>query len=245
MVFRLLLFQPSEQLSQFPESIALMNLLRALEFGASAVLLYELAHIAVAHALKVKIYRVGINWRGVFIQRQRALPSQNLAIALAGPSLTLALAALFRSTSPDFSLCALLVCVANLLPLPDSDGLRALRIVQNLDDRSLLAEPASTRVLNISEGRRRLYVSAQPAGSGPQQLRRFKPQYDRVRITSGPYKGRFIGARVAGFVGPEISISNTVYSLHDQARVAARFFDRTATQVQTELKSMGLDSELV
>lgn len=223
-----------------------MKLLRALEFGASAILLYELAHIAVAHALKVRIYHVGMSWRGVYIRRARAMPPQSLAIALAGPSLTLALALLFRSISPDFALCNLLVCIANLLPLPGSDGLRAFRLVLNLNDLSSLAQPSSTRVLDISEARRRLYVSAQPARS-PQspQLGRPKPQYDRVRITSGPYKGRFIGTRVAGFTGPEISLSNTVYSLHDQARVAARFVDRTAAQIQIELKSMGLNSELI
>ena len=114
------------------------------------------------------------------------------------------------------------------------------------NDQSLLAEPALARVLDISEARRRLLNSAQPATSvrSPQPSRS-KPQFDRIRITSGPYKGRFIGARVAGFTGPEISISHCVYSLHDQAGVAARFFDLRAAQVQTELKAMGHDSELI
>ena len=48
-----------------------MNLLKAVEFGAVAISLYELAHIGVAHALKVKIHQVGIGWRGVYVRRER------------------------------------------------------------------------------------------------------------------------------------------------------------------------------
>jgi hypothetical protein len=223
-----------------------MRPITALEFGASAILLYELAHIAVAHALKVRVFHVGITWRGVYVRRERAMPLQNLAIALAGPSLTLALAVLFRNASPGFALCNLLVCIANLLPLPASDGLRIFLLTKNLSNRRFDPETGPAAVVDISQGRRPALATQPASGHVRAPLPfRVKPQYDRIRITSGPYKGRFIGAHVTGFTGPEISLSHSVYPLHDQPRAAARFFDRRASQLQTELKAMGINSELI
>jgi Zn-dependent protease len=131
-----------------------MKLLEALEFGLLAILLYELAHVAVALALRVKVYQVGISWKGVYLRRERGTPRRNLAIALAGSAVTLGLALLVHRVSPGFALCSVVVGLANLLPIPASDGLRAFLLARNFGALMQPAEAPSTRVVDISVGRR-------------------------------------------------------------------------------------------
>ncbi len=108
-----------------------MQIQDALTFGLAATLLHEVAHLAVAWALKVKVHQVGLNYRGPYIRREAGTAKQNLAITLAGPLSNLWLALLFYRLSPNFALCNLVIGVTNLLPIPASDGSRALRLLSN------------------------------------------------------------------------------------------------------------------
>ncbi len=107
-----------------------MRLTDALTFGLAAMLLHEMAHLAAALMLKVPIHQVGINWRGPYIRRRSGTARQNLAITLAGPGMNLWLALLFHHISPNFALCNLVLGVSNLLPIPASDGTRALHLIR-------------------------------------------------------------------------------------------------------------------
>jgi Zn-dependent protease len=106
-----------------------MQIQDALIFAIAAMILHEMAHVVAALALKVKVHQVGINWRGPYIRRASGTAKQNLAITLAGPSINLWLALLFYRTSPNFALCNLVIGVTNLLPIPASDGSRALHLL--------------------------------------------------------------------------------------------------------------------
>ncbi len=94
------------------------------------MLLHEMGHIASALALKVPIHQVGISWRGPYIRRQPGTAKQNFAITLAGPGVNLWLALVFHHISPNFALCNLVIGVSNLLPIPASDGTRALNLIR-------------------------------------------------------------------------------------------------------------------
>jgi Zn-dependent protease len=107
-----------------------MQLYDAFTSGIAAMVLHELAHIAAALTLKVKIHQVGINWRGPYIRREIGTAKQNLVITLSGPGINLLLALLFHRMSPNFALCNLVIGVTNLLPIPASDGSRALHIIR-------------------------------------------------------------------------------------------------------------------
>ena len=106
-----------------------MHLRDALLSGLAAMLLHEMGHIAAALTLKVKIYQIGIRWKGAYIRRQFGTARQNLIITVAGPGINLWLALLFYRISPNFALCNLVIGVTNLLPIPASDGSRALDLI--------------------------------------------------------------------------------------------------------------------
>jgi Zn-dependent protease len=112
------------------EGITSMQLTDAFTSGIAAMILHEWAHVAAALALKVKIYQVGINWRGPYVRRNAGGPTQNLAITLSGPGINLLLAMMLLRTSPNFALCNLVIGVSNLLPIRASDGSRALHIIR-------------------------------------------------------------------------------------------------------------------
>ena len=97
--------------------------------GLAGIILHEMAHMATAVALKVRIHQVGMNWKGPYIRRESGTNSQNLAITLAGPGINIALSLFFFHVNPGFALCNLVLGVSNLLPLPSSDGSRALRLL--------------------------------------------------------------------------------------------------------------------
>jgi Zn-dependent protease len=95
-----------------------------------AVGLHEIGHIAMASALGVRVYRVGISWKGPFIHRDVGTDAQNLAITLAGPAINLLLALAFYRIQPGFALSNLVLGACNLFPSALSDGSRALRLFQ-------------------------------------------------------------------------------------------------------------------
>jgi hypothetical protein len=100
-----------------------------------AVILHELAHVALASALRVRVYQVGMSWRGPFIRRDPGTTGQNLAITLAGPGINLVLAFLLHRINPGFALNNLVLGCCNLLPFPSSDGLRALSLLKTMRKR--------------------------------------------------------------------------------------------------------------
>lgn len=59
-----------------------------------ALSLHEGAHLLMARLLRVRVKRIGINWRGPFIIRDPGEPVANACIALAGPLVNLAMALL-------------------------------------------------------------------------------------------------------------------------------------------------------
>jgi Zn-dependent protease len=105
-----------------------MNLASAI----AAVVLHEAAHIAMAWVLRVKIYRVGMSWRGPYIRRESGTDRQNLAISLAGSGVNLALALAMLHISPSFALNNLVLGIWNLLPFPASDGSRARQVLAGM-----------------------------------------------------------------------------------------------------------------
>jgi Zn-dependent protease len=97
-----------------------------------AVLLHELAHLAAAFAIRVRVYQVGISWKGPFIRRESGTAIQNLAITLAGPGINLLLAFLLHHINPGFALYNFVLGLCNLLPFPSSDGSRALSLLTTI-----------------------------------------------------------------------------------------------------------------
>jgi Zn-dependent protease len=109
-----------------------MPLDEAVLFGIAAMVLHEMGHVAAARALRVKVHQIGINRKGLYIRRATGTSAQNLAITLAGPGMNLCLALLFYRTFPHFALCNLIMGVINFLPIPASDGSRAIKLIRKL-----------------------------------------------------------------------------------------------------------------
>lgn len=104
----------------------------ALPLGIAAMALHEIGHLIIALAVRVKVHQVGISRKGPYIRRAPGTIAQNLAVTLAGPGMNLWLALLFQHVSPHFALCNLVIGITNLLPIPASDGSRALKLVGKL-----------------------------------------------------------------------------------------------------------------
>jgi Zn-dependent protease len=108
--------------------------------GASvAVICHELAHVAVASALRVRVYQIGIAWKGLFIRREPGTVNQNLVITLAGPATNLLIALLWHRTNPGFALSNFVLGLCNLLPFASSDGSRALSLIKGM--RGIIGSP--------------------------------------------------------------------------------------------------------
>jgi hypothetical protein len=75
----------------------------------------------------------------------------------------------------------------------------------------------------------------------------------RIRITSGLYTGHFVGSNSGGglMTDPELlgnrefKVPRTNYSLYAQTHLAGVFLQRSAKNVQAQLKNLGYESELV
>lgn len=92
--------------------------------GILSMMLHECGHLAAAIALKVRVKRVGIQWKkGFFTVREQGTVHQNLVIALAGPFVNLLLI-LLAPWFPLFSVANVCCVLANLLPIDGSDGFR-------------------------------------------------------------------------------------------------------------------------
>ena len=109
--------------------------------AVSAILIHELSHVATARLLGVRIKRFGLAWRGVYVVREHGSDSHNLLITLAGPLSNLVTMAACLALSHYIHIrmvwvllfaCSQAVFLMNILPLPSSDGLRAVRLVRAL-----------------------------------------------------------------------------------------------------------------
>jgi hypothetical protein len=74
----------------------------------------------------------------------------------------------------------------------------------------------------------------------------------KVRITSEPFAGRYVGQTLTGarrnpalIANPEIVLPGSPYALFVQEEAATRFFEPKAIEVQAELKKRRLNSILV
>jgi hypothetical protein len=84
-----------------------------------SVLFHEVAHVAMATTLRVRVKRMGFSWKGPYIVREPGTPAQNLCISLAGPAANAALMLV-----PGWFLINLALLIPNLL-MKESDGRRA------------------------------------------------------------------------------------------------------------------------
>ncbi len=98
-----------------------------LETSLISLVLHELAHVAAARALGVCVKKVGLSWKGPYIVREAGSPMQSMMIALAGPAMNLMIAACLWPWVPRFAFVNLVLGVGNMMPLPSSDGTRALK----------------------------------------------------------------------------------------------------------------------
>src|ERR1700751_1941105 len=115
-----------------------------------AVGLHEIAHVAAAKTIGVRVYQVGMSWRGPFIRRDAGTTGQNLTITLAGPGINLLLALILYRISPGFALSNFVLGVSNLLPFQSSDGSRALSLLTNMRQKPAF-RPCSAQVLGGGE----------------------------------------------------------------------------------------------
>jgi hypothetical protein len=76
---------------------------------------------------------------------------------------------------------------------------------------------------------------------------------ERIRITSGDYKGRYIGLPVGGGwsanpvvqKNPPVNVAGTRYGVYSQEQAATEFSEGNVAAVQFDLKTVGYESELV
>jgi hypothetical protein len=76
---------------------------------------------------------------------------------------------------------------------------------------------------------------------------------ERIRVTSGAYKGRYIGLPVGSGWGtnpvvqknPPVNVAGTRYGVYSQEQAATEFSEGNVGAVQTDLKALGYESELV
>lgn len=108
-----------------------MQAIDVLTFGVAGLIAHEIAHVVAALACKVKVYEVGVSWRGPYIRREVGTSQQNLTISLAGPGINLLFALALYKVLPSFAICNLVLAFSNLLPISGSDGLRAWYLVRD------------------------------------------------------------------------------------------------------------------
>lgn len=116
------------------QSIELAVFLPFLEFALFALLamvLHELGHLVTARVLGVKVHRVGVCLKGIYILREAGAPEQNIRISMAGPLVNVLLLALWP-VAPLFAMANLLCAASNLLPLPGTDGYRIMTLAQGM-----------------------------------------------------------------------------------------------------------------
>jgi Zn-dependent protease len=95
-----------------------------------AILLHELAHVALAYACGLRVKRMGISWIGPYLVREQGTAVINICVTLAGPIMNLAMAVVFWRTAVLFAQVNLILGAYNLLPfVPQTDGRRAWNVL--------------------------------------------------------------------------------------------------------------------
>lgn len=102
---------------------------QGIAFGVCAMLLHEAGHLGVALCLGVRIRRVGLDWKGVYVVREAGPLWKNLLVSCAGPCINLLLS-LFLYQYEGFGIANLCFGLVNLLPIEGSDGARILRYLK-------------------------------------------------------------------------------------------------------------------
>jgi hypothetical protein len=97
-----------------------------------AIVGHELAHILMATALSVRIKRIGLSWAGPYIVRDTGSLKQNLAITLSGCVFNIGMAVCLMHVWAAAAFVNMVLGVYNLLPIPGSDGKRALALLKQL-----------------------------------------------------------------------------------------------------------------
>lgn len=96
-----------------------------------AIVLHELAHIALARCCGLRVKRVGVSWIGPYLVREQGTATINICVTLAGPVMNLALAVAFWRAVPLFAQVNLILGAYNLLPfIPQTDGRRVWNVLR-------------------------------------------------------------------------------------------------------------------
>jgi len=95
------------------------------------VALHEVGHLVSAWVLGVRVKKIGISWKGIYIRREAGPLGRNLFITLSGPMTNLICADLWH-WFPSFGLFSLVLALTNLVPICGSDGDRALTYIATL-----------------------------------------------------------------------------------------------------------------
>ena len=93
-----------------------------------AMVLHEAAHVIASLLLGIRVKRIGISAKGMYIVRESGPPLANLLITLAGPLANLMMACAWL-VSRQFALVNLIFGLSNLLPIKGSDGVRAFMLL--------------------------------------------------------------------------------------------------------------------
>lgn len=105
--------------------------------GVLATLLHEAGHLVAARCVGVRIRRVGLGWKGVYVVREAGPLWKNLLVSLAGPFTNL-LVSLICHRRAGFSLANLCIGLVNLLPIEGSDGDRILGYLEKSREQASL-----------------------------------------------------------------------------------------------------------
>ena len=90
-------------------------------YGLIAVLLHETGHFATALFLRVRIKKVGLDRKGVYLVREAGPLWKNLLISFAGPCINLLMSLIWQSKT-GLGIANLYFGLVNLLPIKGSDG---------------------------------------------------------------------------------------------------------------------------
>lgn len=98
----------------------------------STVILHESSHAVAALAQGLRVKRVGISWKGVYLIREAGSARANIITSLAGPVSNLIAGCICWHYAPWFAMGNLLFGLSNLAPfLAGSDGARVWALIRN------------------------------------------------------------------------------------------------------------------
>lgn len=103
----------------------MINLAIKIALAVLALAVHELGHCLGVWAADLKVRGLVISWCGVGVRRQAGTPLQNAIVALWGPVVSAAFAVMFHGSL--FGAMNLLMCLINLVPFPNSDGMRVIK----------------------------------------------------------------------------------------------------------------------